>query len=91
MGMNIEEETILSAETLNRLWSYWAMKNIPHKPSIFFKYRNYQDRYRHGFNECIFEDWLWRNGFTVIQEYKIRFLKHSGDSRKLTVFLLKCC
>lgn len=36
-----------------------------------------------------FEDWLWSQGFTVIQKDKKRYLKFSGDERQLTIFLLK--
>jgi hypothetical protein len=36
-----------------------------------------------------FEDWLWAQGFTVIQKNKKRYLNFTGDERKLTLFILK--
>lgn len=34
-------------------------------------------------------DWMWEEGFTVVQQNKKRYLKFDGDERRLTLFLLK--
>ena len=36
-----------------------------------------------------FEDWLWQQGFTVVQKDKKRYLRFSGDPKHLTLFLLR--
>jgi uncharacterized LabA/DUF88 family protein len=80
---------ILNPATLDEIYRKWLMKDNTNESSKFLKYRNYQRQYRDGHNECRFEDWLYRNGFTVFQKDKKRYLKYSGKESKLTFFLLK--
>lgn len=47
------------------------------------------ERYNRGTKNQRFEDWLWTQGFTVVQKDKKRYLKFSGDERNLTIFILK--
>jgi hypothetical protein len=87
------DEIILNPLTLDEIYRNWLTKDNTNESSRslsrFLKFRNYQHQYRHGFNERRFEDWLWRNGFTVVQKDKKRYLKFSGKESKLTFFLLK--
>jgi uncharacterized LabA/DUF88 family protein len=83
------DEIILNPETLDEIYRKWLMKDNITQSSKFLKYRNYQRQTRNGRPECRFEDWLCRNGFTVFQKDKKRYLKYIGKESKLTFFLLK--
>jgi hypothetical protein len=68
-------------ELLNRVFQKWYYGNqpLPSWPRKYVKttYRNQQ-----------FEDWLWAQGFTIVQKDKQRYLKFLGDPTELTFFLL---
>lgn len=49
----------------------------------------YPMRYQNARRDQRFEDWLWNQGFTVVQKDKKRYLKFNGDERHLTIFLLR--
>lgn len=81
-------EVILEPEYLDQMYRDWLLKRNPdYNASPWFHRRNYQREHR-GSNQP-FEDWLYVHGFTVVQREKKRYLKFSGDERKLTFFLLK--
>ncbi len=46
-------------------------------------------KYNQNFRDQRFEDWLWTQGFTVVQKDKKRYLKFSGEEKYLTIFLLR--
>jgi hypothetical protein len=80
---------ILNPLTLDAIYNKWLIKDNSTQVSKFLKYRSYQRQSRNGRPECRFEDWLYRNGFTVFQKDKKRYLKFIGKESKLTFFLLK--
>lgn len=49
----------------------------------------YPMRYQKNYRDQRFEDWLWSQGFTVVQQDKKRYLKFSGNERQLTMFLMR--
>jgi hypothetical protein len=73
---------MLEQELLNKIFQKWYYgdQSLPSWPKKYTKghYRNQQ-----------FEDWLWAQGFTVVQKDKQRYLRFSGDAKQLTFFLLK--
>lgn len=85
---------ILEPEYLDRIYSQWRIQDCQHldsdyTPSCWEQRLTYQNRSRGGRCEQRFEEWLYSQGFTVIQRNKKRYLKFSGDERRLTWFLLK--
>jgi hypothetical protein len=72
----------LSSDLLDQLYLQWRYsgQEIPRWPPKYTK-RHYRDQK--------FEDWLWQQGFTVVQKDKQRYLRFSGDGKQLTFFLLK--
>jgi hypothetical protein len=78
--------TILDPDFLDRVYQKWkygdslADTRWPQR----YQYPNTTKNQR-------FEDWLWTQGFTVVQKNKRRYLKFSGDERYLTIFILKHC
>ena len=71
---------MLDQELLDRVFQKWYYgQQLPSWPKKYTKgyYRNQQ-----------FEDWLWAQGFTVVQKDKQRYLRFSGDPSELTFFLL---
>lgn len=81
---------ILEPEVLDRLYREWrnSRRSPDYTPSRWDEFITYQRQYRNGENSK-FEDWLFDQGFTVIQRDGKRYLKFSGDERRLTFFLLK--
>ena len=73
---------ILDSNLLNKVYQKWYYKGeeLPSWPKTYSK-GHYRDQR--------FEDWLWPQGFTVVQKDKKRYLKFNGDERNLTIFLLK--
>lgn len=67
-------------DTIYQKWYYGDRLAETHWPKTYKtgKYRDQQ-----------FEDWLWVQGFTVVQKDKKRYLKFSGNERELTIFLLR--
>lgn len=81
-------DVILDPEYLDQMYREWLLKHNPdHRASPWFRSRKYQHKHR-GSNQA-FEDWLFAHGFTVVQREKQRYLKFSGDEKRLTWFLLK--
>jgi len=85
---------ILGPEYLDQLYREWKIQdrlqnNSDYVPSYWDHRSNYQREFRNGFNQQRFEDWLFSEGFTVIQQDGKRYLKFSGEESKLTFFLLK--
>lgn len=86
---------ILEPECLDHIYRQWRIQDRQqmdseyHTPSHFDKFLTYHRQNRFGRREQRFEEWLYSHGFTVIQKDKKRYLKFSGDERKLTFFLLK--
>lgn len=85
---------ILEPEYLDRIYAQWRIQNqqrldSDYIPSRWDLCKHYQREYRGGFNNQRFEEWLFAQGFTVIQKEGKRYLKFSGDDRRLTFFLLK--
>ena len=66
-------------DSVYRKWKYPDQGNETHYPS----------RYMHRPRDQRFEDWLWTQGFTVVQKDKKRYLKFSGEEHYLTLFLLR--
>jgi len=87
--MSIKTETIFPTEMLNKVYRKWLVDSGSSLSTSKFASRRSYDSYRYGFNEQLFENWLFLNGFDVIQENKQRYLRFSGDQRSLTLFLLK--
>lgn len=79
---------VLEPEYLNRIYDQWYRTDyngsINHRLT-----HSYQNVYRNGFNAQRFEEWLFVKGFTVVQRNGKRYLKFSGDDKRLTLFLLK--
>jgi len=85
---------LLEPEYLDRIYAQWRLQDrcsidTAHTPNSWDYHCTYQREYRGGFINQRFEEWLYSQGFTVIQRNKKRYLKFSGDERKLTFFLLK--
>lgn len=85
---------ILEPEYLDRIYQQWKIQDRQHRdsdytPSYWDLRKTYQRVYRGGFEEQRFENWLFGKGFTVIQREGKRYLKFSGDEKRLTFFLLK--
>ena len=80
---------ILEPEYLDRIYDQWYHTDYNGSGRVFIRPRSYQNVYRHGFNEQRFEEWLFVKGFTVVQRNGKRYLKFSGDDKRLTFFLLK--
>ncbi len=72
---------ILEHDLLNQIYQKWYY-GTAEKP-------RWPKTYNKGYRDQRFEDWLWAQGFTVVQQNKQRYLKFSGDDRNLTLFLLK--
>jgi len=85
---------ILEPEYLDQLYREWLIKDRQSSdpdwtPNRWHSYKNYQCEYRNSPKQQRFEDWLFSQGFTVIQQDGKRYLKFSGEGSKLTFFLLK--
>lgn len=84
---------ILEPEYLDRIYSQWRIQDHnqfdPDCAPSYYQHKTYQHQYRDGFFNQRFEAWLFDKGFTVIQRDKKRYLKFSGDEKRLTWFLLK--
>ena len=84
--------TMLDPETLDNIYRNWnrgfreLMQWETERP-IGLRIR-YQRQSRTG-NNAVFENWLWENGFTVVQKDKKRYLKYDGNPEELTMFLLR--
>lgn len=75
----------LSSSLLDALWKEWREKHGYHSvraPSYLYASRRSR-------LESKFEDWLYSHGLTVKQKNKKRYLEYHGNSRQLTIFLLK--
>jgi len=74
---------ILEPDFVDKLYQKWYYGNKLSETRWPKKYTagNYRDQR--------FEDWLWNQGFTVVQKDKKRYLKFNGDQRHLTMFLLR--
>lgn len=86
------DELILEPKYLDAVYREWLLKDraSAHKiKSRWFLRENYQRKYRHGFNEQRFEEWLYRHGFTVFQREGKRYLRTTENNSKVTLFLLK--
>ena len=72
---------MLDQELLNRVFQKWYYGNepIPRWPVTYYGKAKHQK----------FEDWLWDQGFTVVQKDHQRYLKFLGDGKQLIFFLLK--
>jgi hypothetical protein len=73
---------LLEPDLLDKIYQKWYYgdKPIPRWPT------NYKQWQRRDQN---FENWLWQQGFTVVQKDKQRYLRFSGNEKQLTFFLLK--
>lgn len=78
--------TALSPEDLDALYNKWCDSIDENKSKYSKKYINV---YRNSGPGKRFEDWLWSNGFKVVQRDKKRWLEFAGDDNRLTFFLLK--
>jgi hypothetical protein len=72
---------MLDNDFLNTVYQKWYYEGneLPRWPK----------NYNGGYRDQRFEDWLWEQGFTVVQKDKKRYLRFSGDAKHLTVFLIK--
>ena len=75
--------TLINPEDLDSLYQKWYYGDKLSEIRWPKKYTasNYRDQR--------FEDWLWTQGFTVVQKDKKRYLKFGGNEKQLTFFLLK--
>lgn len=73
---------MLSPDLLDKIYHQW-------KYADYLDQTKYPMRYQQNYRNQKFEDWLWQQGFTVVQKDKKRYLKFDGDERQLTIFLLK--
>ena len=73
---------MLSPELLDRVYHRW-------KYAGRLDENKYPIKYQTSYRDQRFEDWLWSQGFTVVQQNKKRYLKFSGNDQRLTIFLLK--
>ena len=85
---------ILEPEYLDRVYVKWKIQDRQSiddsfVPTRWDYQRGYQREYRGGFINQRFENWLFGQGFTVIQREGKRYLKFGGDEKRLTWFLLK--
>lgn len=85
---------LLEPEYLDRIYADWSVKDRQSRepnyvPHHWDSRRTYQREHRNGRKQQRFEDWLFSQGFTVIQRNGKRYLKFSGDESNLTWFLLK--
>ena len=85
---------LLEPEYLDRIYTQWKIQdrlqsNPDYVPSYWDRRCNYQREYRSNFNNQRFENWLYSQGFTVVQQDGKRYLKFSGEEKRLTWFLLK--
>jgi hypothetical protein len=73
---------LLEPDLLDRIYQKW-----------YHGSKRYENRWPKKYNSVhrnqLFEDWLWQQGFTVVQKDKKRYLKFSGPEKHLTFFLLK--
>lgn len=79
--------TILPPEMLDKIFDQWIKERNKDSKRYSMKYKRSYQRESRYYNQP-FEDWLWSNGFTVIQDNHKRYLKFTGDEKKLTYFLL---
>jgi hypothetical protein len=78
--------TTLGPEDLDALYNKWHDMGSE-QPS---HYKKTYSRVARNFGPGKrFEDWLWSNGFKVVQRDKKRWLEFAGDNKQLTFFLLK--
>lgn len=86
------EEYLLSSEQLDSIYDRWIKDEEGLKTDYglrrMFKMK-YQQQGRHTLKNQRFEEWLWNQGFKVIQRDGSRYLKFIGDEKRLTWFLLK--
>ena len=85
------KEYLLSSEQLDNIYDRWIKdQELTHDRSLrrMFKMK-YQQQGRNTLKNQRFEDWLWAQGFKVIQRDGSRYLKFIGDEKRLTWFLLK--
>lgn len=85
---------ILDPEYLDRIYTEWLIQRrreleLDFVPSYWDRRASYQGEYRNRPVNQTFENWLFAQGFTVIQREGKRYLKFSGDKKRLTWFLLK--
>jgi hypothetical protein len=85
---------ILEPEYLDRIYAEWRIQDRraisgDFSPTIWDLKKNYQREHRGGFIQQRFEDWLYSQGFTVIQDHGKRYLVFNGVEKRLTWFLLK--
>jgi hypothetical protein len=74
---------LLDTSTLDKVYQKW-------KYGDRLSETRWPEHYsRLGHRNQRFEDWLWSQGFTVVQKDKKRYLKFNGDSKNVTLFLLK--
>ena len=78
--------TVLSPEDLDSLYNKWFNTT---SGNISKYAKKYSGVYRHSGPGKQFEDWLWANGFKVVQRDKKRWLEFAGNDKQLTFFLLK--
>jgi hypothetical protein len=73
---------LLETDLLNKVYQRW-------KYGDQLSEIQWPRKYNSGYRDRHFEDWLWQQGFTVVQKDKQRYLRFSGDGKQLTFFLLK--
>jgi hypothetical protein len=85
------EEYLLSSEQLDNIYDRWIKdQELTHDRSLRRMFKmNYQRQGRNTLKNQRFEEWLWGQGFKVIQRDGSRYLKFIGDEKRLTWFLLK--
>lgn len=85
---------LLEPEYLDRIYADWRIKDqrsldSNYEPTQWDLRKHYQREYRNGFINQRFENWLFEQGFSVVQREGKRYLKFSGEEKRLTWFLLK--
>ena len=85
------QEYTLSSEQLDAIYDRWIKdQELTHDRSIHLMFKiSYQQQGRNTLKNQRFEEWLWTQGFKVVQRDGKRYLKFIGDESKLTWFLLK--
>ena len=78
--------TTLSLELLDKIWKDWNRRT---KSGLGFYTSGYQNISRSLCRCQNFEEWLWKNGFSVVQKDSKRYLQFIGDDKRLTLFLLR--
>jgi hypothetical protein len=78
--------TTLDTDVLDRVYRNWYTQT---GRGTVNQYTNYQRFRRLCPTGQAFENWLYDQGFVVIQRNKKRYLSYSGDGRALTLFLLR--